>query len=194
MPIIQPSIVVPDDIYDDYLAGKIDIMGLAKRTDTSRIVRHLDTIPEGDDTEDANGESLLFTVGVAVLTALAITVTGVTIRMISKSNQKKVEEFKHKLTNYITAVNEQTLTVEIIDDLIASMDKLKRSTRKKVCIQFSTDELSALIECLCNHTHALAEANNIDVSCKDETEKREDILLRLRKNLMIQRDIFSQAA
>ena len=193
MPIIQPNIVVPDNIYSDYLSGKVDILGLVKDTDTSRIVKHLDTTSNTDDSEDT-GDAALIAVGVAVLTTLAIAVTGLTVHLINKSSQKKVDEFKRQLNTYITAVNEQSLTAEIIDNLISAMDNLKKSTKKKIRIQFSTDELASLVECLCNHTQTLAQANNIEVDNSYTEDERADILLRFRKNLIIQRDIFVQAA
>ena len=193
MPIIQPNIVVPDNIYSDYLSGKVDILGLVKDTDTSRIVKHLNTTSNTDDSEDT-GDAALIAVGVAVLTTLAIAVTGLTVHLINKSSQKKVDEFKSQLNAYITAVNEQSLTAEIIDNLISAMDNLKKSTKKKIRVQFSTDELASLIECLCNHTQTLAQANNIEVDNSYTEDERADILLRFRKNLIIQRDIFVQAA
>ena len=193
MPIIQPNIVVPDNIYNDYLAGKVDILGLAKDADTSRIVKHLDTIPGTDDSE-GSGEAALVVAGIAALATLAIAVAGVTVHLVNKASQKKVEEFKLHLNAYITAVNEQSLTTEIIDNLIAAMDGLKKSTRKKICIQFSTDELASLVECLCNHTHTLAQANDVKFDDTYTEDEKTDILLRLRKNLIIQRDIFAKAA
>ena len=193
MPIIQPNIVVPDNIYNDYLAGKVDILGLAKDADTSRIVKHLDTIPGTDDSE-GSGEAALVAAGIAALATLAIAVAGVTVHLINKASQKKVEEFKLHLNAYITAVNEQSLTTEVIDNLIVAMDGLKKTTRKKICIQFSTDELSLLVECLCNHTHTLAQANDVEFDDNYTEDEQTDILLRLRKNLIIQRDIFAKAA
>ena len=193
MPIIQPKIVVPEKIYCDYLAGKVNIMGLAKDADTSRVVKHLDTVPSNDDSENV-GEAALIAAGIAALATLAITVASITIHLISKASQKKVEEFKLQLNNYISAVNEQKLTTEVIDQLISAMDNLKKSTRKKVCIQFSTNELASLIECLCNHTRTLAQANDVDIDENYNEEERVDILLRLRKNLIIQKDIFARSA
>ena len=76
---------------------------------------------------------------------MAAIVASVTVLFISKAKQKKVEEFKECLNTYITAANKQTLTTKIIDNLIVAMDKLKRSTRKKVVVEFSTEELAALV-------------------------------------------------
>ena len=193
MPIIQPNIVVPDNIYNDYLAGKVDILGLAKDADTSRIVKHLDTISGTDDSE-GSGEAALVAAGIAALATLAIAVAGVTVHLVNKASQKKVEAFKLNLNAYISAVNEQSLTTEVIDNLIVAMDGLKKSTRKKICIQFSTDELASLVECLCNHTHTLAQANDVEFDDNYTEDEQTDILLRLRKNLIIQRDIFAKAA
>lgn len=131
-----------------------------------------------------------------MLGILAVTtiIAGVTIHYIDRANQKKVEEFKRCLIEYVSAANDLKLSAQIIDNLIKSMDKLKLLTRRKVRIQFSTDELSALIECLCNHTQTLAQANNLKVNDNYTKEEQKDILLRLRKNLVIQKDFFTKVA
>ena len=193
MPIIQPHIVVPTNIYNDYIAGKINITGLSKDATSNRIIKHLDTTSSTNDSKSSNNAAII-AVGVFALATLTIAVTGITIHLVNKSNQKKIDSFKEHLNAYIIAVNEQNLTNNIIDNLITAMDNLKKSTRKKICIQFSTNELASLIECLCNHTQTLAQANNIEVDTNYTEKERSDILLRLRKNLIIQKDIFKNAA
>ena len=86
------------------------------------------------------------------------------------------------------------MTTEIIDNLLSALDKLKGKLRKKIQIEFSSDELTALIDCLCNHTQTLADANNINIAFETTEEEKEDILLRFRNNLKKQRDIFELAA
>ena len=74
------------------------------------------------------------------------------------------------------------------------MDTLKGKLRKNIRVEFSSDELTALIDCLCNHTQTLAEANNINLKFEPTEEEKADILLRFRNNLIKQRDIFELAA
>lgn len=188
MPVIQPKIIVPESVYKDFVLGNVEIKGLAKNIDNGRVVKHLDTL----ETDDDSNAGVALAIGAIV--ALTAIVAGVTVRLVSKAKQKKVEEFKACLNNYITAANEQTLTTEIIDNLIAAMDKLKRSTRKKVVVEFSTEELAALVECLCNHTQTIAQANNIEFIRDYTDEEKSDVLLRLRKNLIIQKEMLCDAA
>jgi uncharacterized protein YsxB (DUF464 family) len=201
MQIIQPKIEVPDDIYDDYCAGRLNIMGLAKDADNNRVVKHLDTVSEtehfDDDNTLDNADNTDSSFGEAVVAAVVLAVaaiTTITIHSIGKIAKKKVAVFKTELNTYIAAVNEQRLTTEIIDNLIVSMDNLKKSTRKKIRVEFSTDELVALVDCLCNHTKTLAQANNFELDDNYTEEEQSDILLKLRKNLIIQKNIFAQAA
>ena len=189
MPVIQPKIIVPESIYKDFVLGNVEIKGLAKNIDNGRVVKHLDTL-ETDD--DSNAGQVALAIGAIV--AVTAIVAGVTVRLISKAKQKKVEKFKTCLNTYITAANEQTLTAEIIDNLIAAMDSLKHSTRKKVVVEFSTEELTALVECLCNHTQTIAQANNIEFVRDYTNEEKSDVLLRLRKNLIIQKEMLCDAA
>lgn len=141
-----------------------------------------------------NGKSNVNTGAVLGIVAVAAIIAGVTIHYINKANQKKVEAFKQCLNDYVSAANDLKLSAEIIDNLIKSMDKLKLLTRRKVRIQFSTDELSALIECLCNHTQTLAQANNLNVSDTYTEQEQKDVLLKLRRNLVRQKAIFDKAA
>ena len=197
MHVIQPQIIVPDNIYKDFVAGKIDIMGLAKNVDNHQVVKHLKTLNNHLDTLNNNNsksDTAAIAAGVVAIVALATLVTGITIKFVNKAKQKKVDEFKRCLNNYIQAVNEHRLTIETIDELITAIDKLKRSVRKKIVVEFSTDELSALIECLCNHTKTLAQANNVKIDDNISSDETSDVIIRLRDNLVYQKQVFAQAA
>ena len=114
--------------------------------------------------------------------------------IVGKINQKKISAFKESLTNYVSAVNEQSLTEKHIDDLINAMDAIKHKEHNRLKIEFSSGELAALVECLCNHTKTLAYANNIELKEKYTKKEQEDILLKLRKNLVFQKNILQEAA
>lgn len=204
MPIVQTQIYVPPKIYAQYQLGQVEIMGLAKATDTNQVVKHLDTVKKSEsETQVAKASAQAVAqnsksngnTGI-VLGILAVTtiIAGITIHYINRANQKKVEEFKRCLNGYVSAANELKLTTEIIDNLIEAMDKLKLLTRRRVCIQFSTNELAALVECLCNHTQTLAQANNLKVSDTYTEQEQNDILLKLRRNLVRQKAIFDKVA
>lgn len=197
MHVIQPQIIVPDNIYKDFVAGKIDIMGLAKNVDNHQVVKHLDTLNNHLDilnNNNSKSDTAAIAAGVVAIVALTTLVTGITIKFVNKAKQKKVDEFKRCLNNYIQAVNGQRLTIETIDELITAIDKLKRSVRKKIVVEFSTDELSALIECLCNHTKTLAQANNVKIDDNISSDETSDVIIRLRDNLVYQKQVFAQAA
>ena len=204
MPIIQSQIIVPPDIYVKYKLGQVEIQGLAKEVATKQIVKHLDTLPKMESEKQvaqasaqataqsskSNGNALMI-LGAAACIAI---VTGLTIHFINRASQKKVEEFKRCLNEYVSAANELKLTTEIIDNLIEAMDKLKLLTRRRVRIQFSTNELAALVECLCNHTQTLAQANKLKVSDTYTEQEQKDVLLKLRRNLVRQKAIFDKVA
>lgn len=191
MPIIQPKIDVPDNIYKQYVSGNIEIKGLAKNAENHKVVKHLDTI---EDSDSNNEDTDIIAFGVVALITLTAAITGITIKFINKAKQKKVENFKKCLNKYITSVNEQRLTVEEIGELIVAIDKLKKSVRKKVIVAFSTDELSSLIECLCNHTQTLAQANNVVIEEDSSFDEQSDVIIKLRNNLVYQKSIFDKVA
>lgn len=188
MAVIQKDIVVPDNLMPGIMSGTIDIMGLAKNSDNGRVVKHLDAFDSSDDSNSsASALAMAITLGVAA-------VAGIGYGIYSLVNRSKVKHFKEALNAYVQAVNNRELTVEIIDDLVGALDKLKGKLRKNIQIEFSSDELTALIDCLCNHTQTLADANNINLTFETTEEEKADILLRFRNNLKKQRDIFELAA
>ena len=186
MAVIQKEIIVPDNLLPGIMSGAINIMGLAKNVNNGRIIKHLDAF----DSDDSNSAALavqLIVVGVAA-------VGGIGVGIYTLVNRSKVKNFKDALNAYIEAVNSKQLTVEIIDNLVNALDKLKGKVRRSIQIEFSSDELTALIECLCNHTKTLAEANNINLTFEPTEEEKSDVLLMFRNNLVKQRDIFELAA
>lgn len=186
MAVIQKDIVVPDNLVPGIMNGTIDIMGLAKNSDNGKIVKHL----YASDPNDSNSSAS----AIPTLIALGIAVAGIGYSIYSLVNRSKVKHFKEALNAYVQAVNNRELTVEIIDDLVGALDKLKGKLRKNIQIEFSSDELTALIDCLCNHTQTLADANNINLKFEPTEEEKSDILLRFRNNLVKQRNIFELAA
>ena len=187
MAVIQKDIMVPDNLLPGIISGAIDIMGLAKNTDNGRIIKHLDALDLGDSNSNAALAAPIITLSVFALTAIGL-------KIKTLVNKSKVKRFKEALNTYVEAVNNQKLTVEIIDNLVNALDKLKGKLRNKIQIEFSSDELVALIECLCNHTQTLADANHINLKFKTTEDEKSDILLRFRNNLVKQRDIFELAA
>lgn len=187
MAIIQKDIVVPDNLLPAIKNGEINIMGLAKNAENAQIVKHLDTLDLNKSDSSAKAAAVLIAAGVAAI-------AGISFGIYYFVKRSKVKRFKEALNAYVQAVNNKELTTEIIDNLLSALDKLKGKLRKKIQIEFSSDELTALIDCLCNHTQTLADANNINIAFETTEEEKEDILLRFRNNLKKQRDIFELAA
>ncbi len=190
MPIIQPKIIVPDNIYKEWLKGSVEIKGLAKDTATSRIVKHLDVVGDSASNENALRGAIaagIFAAGIAACTCITVT-------YFRALNDKKVEEFKKALISYADAVQCQTLTINHIDKLIESLDRIKHVARRKLMIDFSIEDLTKLVDCLCYHTKTLAEANGFNYEESYTPEEKYDILLRLRKNLQSQKQLFNKTA
>lgn len=187
MAVIQKDIVVPDYLLPKIMNGSVEITGLAKNVNNKQVVKHLATLDPDNKDSSAELVAMLVSLGIVAVAGIGAGIYG----LISKA---KVSRFKEALNEYIDAVNNKVLTIEIINNLVDALDKLKGKTRKTVQIQFSSDELTALIECLCNHTQTLANANNIKLTFETTESEKSDILLRLRNNLVKQRDIFELAA
>lgn len=191
MAIVQAKIKVPDDLMLEVMCGKASLKGLVKASDSKRIKKHLDIVSLKDEksaTAAAVGLSLLV---VGAITAVAF--AGVSIFRIF--SRKRIKDFEVKLNNYVKAVNEQTLSETVIDELLQSMEKLLKKTKRDVILKLSTDEFIALINCLCDYTKDLASANEVELpEAENEMETNADIFVKFKRNLIAQKSIFQKAA
>lgn len=189
MAIVQAKIKVPDDLMLEIISGKASLKGLVKASDSKRIKKHLDIV----SLEDAKSTAAA-AVGLSLLVVGAITAVAFAgVRVYQFFSRKKIKDFEVKLNNYVQAVNEQTLTESIIDELLQSMETLLKKTKRAVILKLSTDEFIALINCLCDYTKDLAAANDIAMP-DDDIETNGDIFVKFKRNLMVQKSIFQQAA
>ena len=204
MHVIQPKIEVPDDIFERFKENKVTIMGLAKDVDNGRVVKHLDLSSESEprdnsnssaeaanESADSNADGLALIVVLCVVATAAIVGGGIWIAQ--KLNQRKLNRFKMCLRDYVDAVNEQRLTIDHIEKLSKSMDAIKKKQKTKMKVEFSGDEIIALVECLCRHTQNMAEVNEYDIELLYTEEEQNDEFLRLRRNLDYQKEILKMA-
>lgn len=191
MAIVQANIKVPDELMLEIMSGKASLKGLVKAADSKRIKKHLDIVSLKDEksaTAAAVGLSLLV---VGAITAVAFA----GVRIFQIFSRKKIKDFEAKLNNYVKAVNEQTLSETVIDELLLSMENLLKKTKHDVILKLSTDEFIALINCLCDYTKDLASANEIEIPDEElVAETNSDIFVRFKRNLLVQKSIFQQAA
>lgn len=188
MAVIQKGIIVPDRLMPEIINGKLQLMGLAKVADKKRIVKHLDVL-------DLKETNLFNVVGISLLVVgIIVNVAFSGVRIYQMLAQKHIKVFEQSLNKYVQAVNNKALTEEIIDELITSIDKLKKKSSRKVILKLSTDDLVALVDCLCNHTQELASANSVDVADMCSYVESDDMFTKFKKNLVAQKYIFQQAA
>lgn len=191
MAIVQAKIKVPNNLMPDIVCGKLNLMGLVKASDSKRIIKHLEIISLKDEKSAVAAQ-----VGLSLLVVGAITTMAFAgVHLFQFFSRKKINDFKVKLNNYVQAVNEQQLTERIIDELLISMGNLLKKSKRAVVLKLSTDDLIALINCLCDYTNELAAANSIDLSNEDLNSKTNaDIFVKFKRNLLVQKNIFQQAA
>lgn len=191
MAIVQANIKVPDELMLEVMCGKATLNGLIKASDSKRIKKHLDIVSINDEKSASTAA-----VGLSLLVVSAITAVAFAgVKIFQFLSRKKIKDFEAKLNNYVKAVNEQTLTEEIIDELLQSMENLLKKKRQDVILKLSTEDFVALINCLCDYTKDLASANDIEVQDDDaEDEPNTDIFVKFKRNLMLQKSIFQQVA
>ena len=184
MAVVPVDLIVPDDIYVRYLSGEVLLMGLAKDASTKKIVKHLDA------SVTQNGKAAVYTaIGVAVGLVI-VEAIHLTINLVQKAKAKR---FQKKFDAYLDAIKNKELTKEIIVDLLIALLELKGKTRERIALSFSSAQITAIIDCLCEYTQRLAEENKVQLKTIDCTQP-EDELSRLKNTLCYQIDVFKKAS
>lgn len=191
MVVVPINVCVPDDIYDDILNGSLELYGLVKDAE-HKVRKHLPTIKNAAENGVKKAAEVIKEHKNASIVGVALAVgTGVavTVSCVSYSKKKKDITFFNKcLESYYTSIKEGTLSDEIIDKLIYSLDILEE---KKISVKMSPSKLSAIVFSVFDYTNKLAEANNQKV--KISKPKKKDNIIDIREYLEIQKDIILSA-
>lgn len=193
MVVVPVNVCVPDELYADILNGTLEIYGLVKDNE-HKIRKHLPTIKNATEAGVKKAFEVIKEhkeVSIVALSVLAFgTCAAVTISYITnKQNKKNVASFNKNLEAYYSSIKEGTLSNEVIDNLIESLDMLNE---QKATIKMSPNKLSAIIFSISDYTNKLAEANNQTVELFNP--RKNDNLIDIRDYLQIQKDIISQAS
>ena len=103
-------------------------------------------------------------------------------------------EFRTALRIYIEAIRKGEMDLVKIEELIASLEKLKRHKNfEKISIQLTTEELDVLVRRIYEYTLKLAKDNNVELF-ESETTDNDCVITNLQKHLETQRRIFELVA
>lgn len=189
MPIVQVKMRVPQEQMTKVLNGSSELMGLVKNSVTKRVEKHIPIV----SVESGSDSVVQIAISLAAVGAI-IGVTFVGVKIYQISTRKRVKVFKKMLEKYVQAINDESLSENMIDELLASMDALTKKKSKLVKVEFSTEEMQALVSCLLVYTKELASANSFKIAPGKLGGKNDDALAQIRQSLIVQKDIFRRAA
>ena len=206
MSIVQDVYDIPADIVTKIATGEFRRIGSVVRYATGpnkgQIVKHLKPI-ELDKAEQAKGvleKALQFAqnhkkeVGIVAFGAMIIGVGAWGYNQWKNHEPKEVVEFRATLRTYIEAIRNGKMDLERIEELIVSLEKLKKhKSFEKISIQLTTEELDILVMRIYEYTLKLAEDNNIELS-DNEIAQDKGVILNLQKYLETQKRIFEIVA
>ena len=123
-------------------------------------------------------------------------VAGVIGYIATRDKRNLEKRFAQNLQIYLDAAKDGKLTVEILDNLINSLDELSNDdTSKAVNLKITPSQFSDLIQNIFDYTVCLAEANNISPTLisKPKILKKKNYS-DLQYYLNMQKNIFEQVA
>lgn len=202
MSIIQVDFYVPPEIEIGLKTGVYELFGgvvrYATGTNKGRIVKHLKTVKR-IKTDDATGvirkasqfakahKTELIITGAIVSGGAAV---GGFIYAKKRYESKLVSNFREALKDYVDAINNGELDLDVINALSNALNELKQYKKfDKLSAKYSLNEIETLYTSyLTDYTIKLAEANEYNLT--DEFDENEQVnILNLEKYLIAQKNI-----
>jgi len=208
MAIVQDAYNLTDDILMKILTGEYRRIGSIIRYATGpnkgQIVKHLKPV-RMEVAQQAQGlgakviqfakinKKALIIVGIG--TGIAALGGGIYYK-IKNHDPEVVTKFRESLKTYINGIREGNLSVDLINDLITSLENLKKhKDYEKISIQLSTEELDVLVNRIFEYTEKLAKDNSIELTEDEHNAQISDgAILNLQRSLKAQKRIFEIAA
>lgn len=185
---VEPLFNIPGEFVEGNLSGDLKVKGILVNTKNNQIVKHLPAIPKKKGGSTAAVGLSITAVGLITAAAFAGT------KIYGLFTQKRINDFKKALARYVQAVKKRSLNESIIDELLSCTNALLKKGARSHIVRFSTDELVFLINCLCEHTKELANANSINSSSRELETYNKDVFLKFQKNLLTQKRLLKALA
>ena len=201
MPIVPIYLNIDERTYARVKAGALELCGMAKDIDTKRVAKHIPAV--ADAAKESASKAIDFvrahkkeTFLIGGLIVVGGTVAGTVGYVLHRKQRKLDEQFGKALQIYLDSARNGTLTLEILNDLINSIEEIEKNAPKKsINLNISATQFSELIHCIFDYTVRMATANNFNAKQinrpKYFKKKTSD---DLKYYLNMQKQIFEQAA
>lgn len=201
MPVVNVNLLVDEKTYAGVQAGVLELCGMAKNVDNKRVVKHIPAV--ADAAKEGAAKAIDFirvhkkgTIIVGGILIVGGAVAGTVSYIATRDKRKREKQFAKNLQNYLDAAKEGKLTVEILDNLINSLDALSNDdSSKAINLKIAPSQFSDLIHSIFDYTIRLAEANNISATLISKPKiLKKKTYSDLQYYLNMQKTIFEQAA
>lgn len=208
MAIVQDAYDLTDDILTKILTGEYRRIGSVIRYATGpkkgQIVKHLKPvrIEVAQQAQGLGAKAIQFAknnkkalIIVGITTGIAAAGVGIYYK-VKNHEPEVVTKFRVSLKTYINEIRKGNLSVDSINDLMASLENLKKhKDYEKISIRLSTEELDVLVNRIFQYTEKLAKDNFIELT-EDElnAQTSDSTILNLQRYLKAQNRIFETAA
>ena len=209
MPIVQVALYVPPDLKLQIDAGICRITGGVVRyavgSRKGQIVKHL--LPIDPQQAQSIGAQALQLASNYVMTPVGAVVVGISVgvgisvavsHVYHETKMQSLEKsFRADLDAYLTALHNGNLEIAQIDNLMASLDTLKRNPYfEKKGVKLSLAQLDAIVTAIPEYTTKLATDNSFALTAA-KNERVKDygmVITNLQWCLQTQKRIFESAA
>ena len=201
MPVMNVNLVLDDATYAGVKAGIYELGGLVKNADNKRVKKHLPTVVDATKEGAAKAIDMIreHKKGLLVIGGVLIVggaVAGAVTYISQKDKIKAKKKFGETLEVYLNAAKEGTLTSNLIDDLLASIEIVSKFSKDgAVPINLTSKQLYSLFNSFYDFTKRMADANNVTTKgIKAPSKLSKSKILDLQNYLVMQKQILDNAA
>lgn len=201
MPVMNVNLVLDDATYAGVKAGIYELGGLVKNADNKRLKKHLPTVVDATKEGAAKAIDMIreHKKGLLVIGGVLIVggaVAGAVTYISQKDKIKAKKKFGETLEVYLNAAKEGTLTSNLIDDLLASIEIVSKFSKDgAVPVNLTSKQLYSLFNSIYDFTKRMADANNVTTKgIKAPSKLSKSKILDLQNYLVMQKQILDNAA
>ena len=198
MSVVQVKFEVSSDIMPMIEDGTYQITGGVVRDNKGRIKTHLPLI-DCQQVQNMSAKVLQLAsnyrtpLGIVVCVSIGVGIVSLCYEVKIQSTEKS---FRADLDAYLTALRNGNLEIAQIDNLMASLDTLKRNPYfKKRGVKLSLAQLDAIVTAISEYTTKLVTDNSLDLTAtKNEHVKDYGmVIINLQQCLQTQKRVFESA-